>query len=203
MIAALTILSWCTVSQNSALMLPVVVAVAAGFYALLRGRQQVSSIAAYVEECEGQGTEPSWFTRLARFRTAQGFNPAGDWIAVCLANAVVLLSIVFAWLFAETAWQGELMSGIVTGCRIVFAFHSSPRLPDCPARMPPPRTGARAIPRRVASRSGGRRVTAKRPAVGITKERTAPSVDQGAIRFLAARRPIPPGRARALRARRE
>jgi hypothetical protein len=154
MIAALAILAWATVSQTSALMFPVVVAVAAGFYATLRGRQQVCSIAAYVEEClEGQGSEPRWFTRLARLRAAQGFSPAGDWMTVCLANGVVLLAVVFAWLFAGTAWRGELMSGIVTGCGIVFAFYSiteTARLPrpDVASYWRQTGAGSRAMPRR-------------------------------------------------------
>lgn len=154
MIAALTILAWGAVSQSSALMLPVVLAVAAGFYAKIRGRQQVCSIAAYVEECtEGRGSEPSWLARLARFRDVQGFSPAGDWIAACLANGVALLAIIFAWLFAEVAWRGELMSGVVTACGIVFAFHSiseTSRLsrPDVTSSWQRSSAGSRGAPRR-------------------------------------------------------
>ncbi len=125
MIAAATLLAWAMVSQNPALLLPVVVAVATGYYATIRGRQQVRLIATYIEEfVERQDAEPRWFTQLARLRTMPGLSPLGDWIVVCLANGVLLLAIVFAWLYAAGAPRGELMAGIVTGGGIFFAFHS-------------------------------------------------------------------------------
>ncbi len=122
MIAAVTILAWGKQSQSCALMIPAIVAVAVGFYASLRARQQVYSIAGYLE-----GTQPSWISGLDRLGSAQ------DWTVTCIANCVVVLAIVFSWLMADNAWRGELMSGMVTGCGIVFAFHSiseTSRLPQ-------------------------------------------------------------------------
>lgn len=125
MLGAAALLAWATTSQSPALMIPVIIAVACGFYATIRARQQVRLISAYTEEfLEGQATEPRWFTRLAHLRTVPGFAPLGDWVFTCLANVVVLAAIILAWLFGAEAWRSELMAGMVTGCGIGFGFHS-------------------------------------------------------------------------------
>jgi hypothetical protein len=73
--------------------------------------------------CEGP-EGPQWFTRLRSMRGQFGPSLAYDWIAAILANAVVLAAVVFGWMYGPGAARGELMAGIVTGCAIVFAFHS-------------------------------------------------------------------------------
>ncbi len=124
-VAAAVLLSWGIGARNPGLMIPVVLAVALGFYAALRGRQQARLIAGYVEEfLEGEGGEPRWFTRSRQIQALPGMGPAGDWLNACLANAVIVVAVAFAWIFAAPAARGELMAGIVTGCAVGFAFHS-------------------------------------------------------------------------------
>ncbi|TMQ59192.1 MAG: hypothetical protein E6K76_05555 [Candidatus Eisenbacteria bacterium] len=125
-IAATVLMSWAIAARRPAPMLPVVFAVAYGFYTTMHGRQQTRLIAGYVKEFfEGRDTGPQWFTRLAHLETVPGFSPSmSDWLATSLANVVVLAAIVFAWLFAPAAPRGELYAGIVTGCGIAFAIHS-------------------------------------------------------------------------------
>ena len=68
---------------------------------------------------------PQWFTRLGHLEIVPGFSPSmSDWLSTALANAVVVIAIVFAWLFASAAPRGELYAGIVTGCGVLFAIHS-------------------------------------------------------------------------------
>jgi len=121
--AAVT-MSWAISAKSAGLMIPVVLAVAAGFYGMLRGRGQVRAIASYIEEfCEGQ-SRARWFSRIHRVQRLPGYHPAGDWLTACVTNAVVVLALVFAWLYAEGTSHGELMAGIVTTCGILFGFHS-------------------------------------------------------------------------------
>ena len=123
-IAAAVLLSWGVAAKSAALMLPVMLAVAYGFYANLRARYHARLVAGYVEEYhEGRGG-PQWFTRLRSARSLPGFSFAHDLVNTVLANAVMLAAVVFGWMFAPGALRGELMAGIVTGCGIVFAFHS-------------------------------------------------------------------------------
>jgi len=124
-IAAAVLFSWGIAAKSSSLMLPVVLATAFGFYAMVHGRNQVRLIAGYVKEYfEGQSSGPRWFTRLGYLEVVPGFNPSGDWVTTVLANLLVIGSIVFAWNFAGLAPKGELMAGIVTGVGLVFCFHS-------------------------------------------------------------------------------
>jgi hypothetical protein len=106
-------------------LVPVVLAVACGFYAMIRGRQQVRLIAGYVEEFFESDTDgPQWFTRLGRLQVVPGFNPSSDWLTTCLACAVAVIAVALAWMFAAPAPRGELMAGIVTGVAVAFVFHS-------------------------------------------------------------------------------
>jgi len=116
-IAATVLMSWAIVARRPAPMLPVIFAVAYGFYTTMHGRQQTRLIGGYVKEFfEGRDTGPQWFTRLTHLETVPGFSPSmSDWLATSLANA---------WLFAPAAPRGELYAGIVTGCGIAFAMHS-------------------------------------------------------------------------------
>ena len=124
-IGAAVLLSWGIAAKSPGLMLPVVFAVAYGFYTMIHGRQQVRLIAGYVKEFfEVPGSGPQWFTRLGHLEVVPGFNPSSDWLATCLGNAVVLVAVVFAWLNASVTPRGELLAGIVTGCAVAFAFHS-------------------------------------------------------------------------------
>jgi hypothetical protein len=131
-IAATALLAWGIAARSSTLMLPVVFAVAYGFYAMLRARQQVRLIAGYIEEFfEAQGTGARWFTWLGHLRLVPGLTPSSDWFATCLANFLVLLAVVFAWMFVPPPTRNSvpsnltgLMPGLVTGCAVAFMFHS-------------------------------------------------------------------------------
>jgi hypothetical protein len=124
-VGAAVLLSWAIAARSPGLMLPVIFAAAFGFYAMLHGRQQVRLIAGYVREFyESKEQGPQWFTRLGNLEVVPGFNPSSDWLAACLANAVVIVAVVFSWFFAAGAARGDLMAGIVTGIGIAFGFHS-------------------------------------------------------------------------------
>jgi hypothetical protein len=124
-IGASVLLSWAIAARNPGLMLPVVFATAFGFYAQIHARQQVRLIAGYVREFfETRAQSPQWFTRLGHLEIVPGFNPSSDWLATCLANAVVVMAVVFGWFFAAGTPRGDMMAGIVTGCGIAFGFHS-------------------------------------------------------------------------------
>ncbi len=121
--AAVT-MSWAISAHDSGLMLPVVMAIAVGFYGLLRGRRQARVIGGYVETfCEGAG-QARWHGCLRRLQRQPGYPGAGDWLTVCLANAGVVAALVLAWLWSGDSPRGELMSGIVTAVAVLFGFHS-------------------------------------------------------------------------------
>src|SRR5690349_18262105 len=124
-LTAAVLLSWGVAAKNSSLMLPVVFAVAFGFYAMIHGRQQVRLIAGYVKEFfEGGKEGPQWFTRLSHLEVVPGFNVASDWTAATLANSAVAAAVILAWVFAAGVPKGELMAGLTTGCGVAFSFHS-------------------------------------------------------------------------------
>ena len=121
--AAVT-MSWAIAARSSGLMLPVVFALAIGFYAMLRGRQQVRSIGGYIATfCERPG-EVRWFGRVQRMQRQPGYPAVGDWFTVILANAGVVIALVLSWIWADASPHGELMSGIITGIAVLFGFHS-------------------------------------------------------------------------------
>jgi len=47
-----------------------------------------------------------------------------DWLSAMICNAMVVTAVVFAWLFSSAMPRGELYAGIVTGCGMIFMFHS-------------------------------------------------------------------------------
>jgi hypothetical protein len=117
-------LSWAMSAKSPALMLPVELAIAIGFYAMLRSRQQVRWIASYVEEfCENRNGL-QWFTRVHKLQNLPGYSPVGDWLTVCLANAGIVIATIMAWMYSSAAARGELMASITTACGVLFAFHS-------------------------------------------------------------------------------
>ncbi len=123
-LTAVMTMSWAISARDSGLMLPVVLAIAIGFYAMLRGRQQVRAIGGYIETfCEGTG-EARWFGCVHRLQRQPGYPAVGDWLAVCLANSGAVLALVLAWIWSGASARGELMSGIVTGVAVLFGFHS-------------------------------------------------------------------------------
>ena len=123
-LTAAVMLSWAVEAKNPGLMLPVIFAIAVGFYGILRARQQARWIAAYVEEfCEAE-PGPQWFGRFRRLQNQPGYRAVGDWLIVALANAGMILALVLAWRFSESASRGDLMAGIATGCGVLFGFHS-------------------------------------------------------------------------------
>jgi len=123
LVAAVT-MSWGISARNPGLMIPVVFAIAVGFYGMLRGRQQVRAITSYIQEFYEGSRGPQWFTRIHRAQTQPSYRAAGDWLTVCLANAGVVVALMLAWLYADAAPRGDLMAGIVTGCGVIFGFHS-------------------------------------------------------------------------------
>ena len=106
-LSAAVMLSWAIAAKNPGLLIPVVFALAIGFYGMLRGRQQARSIGSYVEEFFESADGPQWFTRVHRLQKLQGYHPAGDWLTVCLANAGVLLAIS-----SNRGWLGFTASGL-------------------------------------------------------------------------------------------
>jgi len=124
-LTAAVLLSWGVAARSATLMLPVVFAVAFGFYAMIHSRQQVRLIAGYVRQFfEGADAGPQWFTRLSHLEVVPGFNIASDWTATTLANAAVAAAVILAWIFASGIPKGELMAGLTTGCGVAFSFHS-------------------------------------------------------------------------------
>ena len=125
-VAATTLLAWGIATRNPTLMIPVVLAAAYGFYAMLRGRQQVRLIAGYVEEFfESHETGARWFTWLGHLRLVPGLNPSSDWFMTSLSVSLVAMAVVFSWVFAGDAHRGSsLMAGLVTGLSVAFAFHA-------------------------------------------------------------------------------
>jgi hypothetical protein len=123
-VGAAVMMSWAIGSKSPGLMIPVELAIAVGFYATLRGRQQVRWIASYIEQfCENH-TGPQWFTRVHRLQNLPGYKPVGDWLTVCLANVGILISVMLSWMYAAGTNRGDLMAEIVTACGVAFAFHS-------------------------------------------------------------------------------
>ena len=114
-----------TSRPGPSVMLPVILTAAFGFYSMLHGRQQVRLIAGYVREfLESKDPGLLWFTRLGNLEALPGFNHPSDWLTLCLADAVIVVAVVFSWLYAAGVPRGDLMAGIVTGLGIVFGFHS-------------------------------------------------------------------------------
>jgi hypothetical protein len=124
-IAATMFLSWGMAAKNPALMLPVIFAMAFGFYTMVHSRHQTRLIGGYLKEfCECDGG-PQWFTRLGHLEIVPGFSASSsDWLSTMLANAVVVAAVAFAWMYSSPMPKGELFAGIVTGCGIAFMFHS-------------------------------------------------------------------------------
>lgn len=123
-LTAAVMMSLAIAAKSPGLMIPVVFAIAIGFYGTLRGRQRARRTASYIEEFyEGQ-KGALWFTRLRRLQNQPGYRSASDWVTVCLANAGVVLALMLAWMYAGPVPRGDLMAGIVTGCGVLFGFHS-------------------------------------------------------------------------------
>jgi hypothetical protein len=125
-VAATVLLAWGIAARSATLMIPVVLAVAYGYYAMLRGRQQVRLIAGYIEEFfESHEQGARWFTWLGHLRLVPGLQPSSDWLLTCLSNGVVVLAVVFAWIFGSESRHGsEVVPGLVTGVAVAFIFHS-------------------------------------------------------------------------------
>ena len=119
------VFSWAIAARNSALMLPVILTVAYGFYSMIHGRRQTRLIAGYLEEFfEKSSSGPQWFTRLGHLKTVPGFTSTGDWLVTCLADVVAALAVVFAWIYVGGGTRGAVMAGIATGFGVAFIFHS-------------------------------------------------------------------------------
>ena len=122
-LVAAGMLSWAIAARSPGLMIPVVFAIATGFYGHLRGRQQALAVASYLEEFH-EGAKTQWFSRLSRVQGQPGYRATSDWVTLCLANAGVVLALMLAWMYAGPVTRGDLMAGITTGCGVLFAFHS-------------------------------------------------------------------------------
>ena len=123
-LVAAVMLSWAIAAKSPGLMIPVVLAIATGFYGHLRGRQQALAVASYVEEFYEGAKNLQWFSRLGRLAGQPGYRATGDWVTLCLANAGVVLALMLSWMYAGPVTRGDLMAGITTGCGVLFAFHS-------------------------------------------------------------------------------
>jgi len=123
-LTAAVMLSWGISAKSPGVMIPVVLAIAAGFYARLRGTQQARWIAGYVEEFCEEAKGPQWFTRLRRLEGQPGYRTLSEWADASLANAGVVLAVILAWIYAGPAPRGDLLAGIATGCGVLFGFHS-------------------------------------------------------------------------------
>jgi len=122
-IAGSMMLSSALAAKNPALLAPVILAIAFGYYANLRARHHVRLIAGYIEEFHEDRNGAQWFSRLKSLESSVGLF-AQDWVMTALANVMVLGSVAASWMFAGNGARGELMAGIATGCGIVFAWHS-------------------------------------------------------------------------------
>jgi hypothetical protein len=124
---AAVLLAWGLRANSPGILLSSVFSVAAGFAPLLHARQQQRLIAGYVEEfienAAGAGG-PRWNTKLGQLQLLPGVDPVNEWIAVTISNALVLVSIIGAWLLSKPAAHGELYAGAVTACGAIFALHS-------------------------------------------------------------------------------
>ncbi|HEY6866333.1 MAG TPA: hypothetical protein VI792_03695 [Candidatus Eisenbacteria bacterium] len=125
-VAATVLLAWGIATRNPTLMIPVVLAAAYGFYAMLRGRQQVRLIAGYVEEFfESRENGARWFTWLGHLRLVPGLNPSSDWFMTSLSVSLITMAVLFSWVFTNDAHKGSaLTSGLVTGIAVVFVYHA-------------------------------------------------------------------------------
>ncbi len=123
-LSAGVMMSWGIYAKSPSLMIPVVFAIAIGFYGMLRGRQQVRWMGSYIEEFYEGPNGPQWFTRVHRLQGLPGYRPVGDWLVATLANAGVVLAVILAWMYSGAAIRGELMAAIVTACGVLFGFHS-------------------------------------------------------------------------------
>jgi len=125
-VVSTVLLAWGISARSSALMLPVVISTAYGYYAMLRGRRQVRLIAGYIEEFfEGNGDGAHWFTGLGNLRQVPGVQPTGDWFATALSNLPVVLAVVLSWIFGgDPRRGGDMIPGLVTGLAVAFIFHS-------------------------------------------------------------------------------
>src|SRR5262249_3081546 len=116
-IAAAILMSSAMAAKNPALMIPVILCVAYGYYTMAHGRQQARLIAGYVKEFFECDTGPQWFTRLGHLEIVPGFTASStDWLSTLLSNAVIMAAVLFAWLYSGVAPKGELYAGIATGC---------------------------------------------------------------------------------------
>ena len=124
-IAATMLLSWAMAAKNPALMIPVILCVAYGYYTMTHGRQQARLIAGYVKEFFECDTGPQWFTRLGHLEIVPGFSASTtDWLSTMLSNAVVVAAVIFSWMYSAAMPKGELYAMIATGCGVMFLFHS-------------------------------------------------------------------------------
>ena len=123
-LAAAVTMSWAIAAKSPGLMIPVVFAIAVGYYGLLRGRQQARAIASYLEAFHEGAKGAQWFTRLSRVEGQPGYGDGGGWISLGIANAVAIVALIFAWIYAGPVARGDLMAGIVTGCGVLFGYHS-------------------------------------------------------------------------------
>lgn len=124
-VAAAVLLSGAISAKSPGLMLPVQLCTALGFYATLHARGQTRLIEGYLREFhEKDGNGPQWHSRVAHVRAMPGSQERTDWLPLALANAAMIATVVFGWVFAQGAAHGELMAGMCTMAGVAFAVHS-------------------------------------------------------------------------------
>lgn len=112
-------------ARHPGLLIPVEVCIAAGFYAQVNGRRRMQLVASYVQHYFEQDRDGAgWHARLAQLQSQPGGPRTYDWAPLALANALMLTSVVFGWLFADGVAHGELMAGFVTSLGMAFSVHS-------------------------------------------------------------------------------
>src|SRR5262249_51443789 len=86
-------MSWAVAARSPALMIPVVFAMAAGFYAMLRARQHARWIECYIEEFHETTGGSQWFTRAHRLQSQYGHPVFADWLPTIMACMGTMLTV--------------------------------------------------------------------------------------------------------------
>ena len=73
-LAGSVMMSWAIAAKSPGHMIPVVFAIAIGFYGALRARQQVCWITSYIEGFHEDPKGAQWFTRLRRLQEQPGYR---------------------------------------------------------------------------------------------------------------------------------
>ena len=111
--------------RNPGLLLPAVLCAASGYYITLHARRETLLLEGYIQEAfESDREGAQWFTRRAQIQSLPGSEHGHDGVPLAQAQLIALLAVVFAWVFAKGAANGELMAGLTTAAAVAFGLHS-------------------------------------------------------------------------------